>query len=130
MRYILGVKIHNKMTKEENDFLCIFSFAGYPSTEKIDSIKNKLEEGNKVKTLVFCNAEAAQEKARQLAKNYRRDDVWKKEKQWEKSKRIITFYPLKIDNNKFPFLVKETKEKTKSGNTVYVFKKKDKKHDQ
>lgn len=124
MRYVLGVNIYNKDTKESNEYLAIFGSTGYPCIKTVSTIDWNLTEEKTVETLVFESAEDAKEKASELAKAHRRDDVRDESKKWQKSHRIIRFYPIKIDNHKFPFLVQETDEKTRKGRTIYMFKRK------
>lgn len=128
MRYVIGIKIYDKEKKTTKEGLTVFDFVGgYPSIETVESIEKHLSRGTEVKTFVYHSAEKAQEVSAQLIRNFRRDDVWKEEQIWQKSKLIITFYPLKIDNNKFPFLVEEAKTKTKSGKQIYFYKLKERK---
>lgn len=117
MRYAIGVKIYNKAEKTYEEGLATFDNAGgFPSKETIQDIQYYLDK-KEVKTLIYDSAEEAEKASAKFTKNFRRDDVW--HNIWKKSKYIITFYPIKIDNNKFPFLVEETKEKTKGRNTVF-----------
>ncbi len=127
MRYILGVKIYNKENKETTEGLTVFDCIGYPASKSIEAINESLKDGKTVKTRIYNTIEEAQKAISEYTKNFRRDDVWKSQQTWMKSKYIITFYPIKIDNNKFPFCVKETDEKTKKGDKVFAFVKKEKK---
>lgn len=125
MRYAIGVKIYNKNENFHIEGLATFDkMGGFPSKDSVKDIIDSLDNNEEVKTMIYDSTEEAEKAVARFSKNFRRDDVWKPSQIWQKSKYIITFFPIKIDNNKFPFLVEKTKEKTKGGNYVYLYKKK------
>lgn len=125
MRYAIGIRFYNKNENFYTEGLATFDkIGGYPSMESMKDIVTSLENKEKVKTMIYDSAEEAEKVAAKYAKNFHRDDVWRPSQVWQKSKYIITFFPLKIDNNKFPFLVEKTEDKTKGGSYIYLYKKK------
>lgn len=125
MRYAIGIRFYNKEEKFHTEGLATFDkIGGFPSMESMKDIVTSLENKEEVKTLIYESAEEAEKAAAEYTKNFRRDDVWKPSQVWLKSKYIITFFPLKIDNNKFQFLVEKTEDKTKGGSYIYLYKKK------
>lgn len=100
MRYTLGCKIYNKETKTSREGYYLTSkFLPYFS-ESVDSDKNKY-------LFVYDSADEINKDIKELARSYRRDDVGWAHQKWEKSKQIITFYPIKIDSSLFPYVLKD-----------------------
>lgn len=130
MRYVLGIKIYDKEKTTTKEGLAVFdALGGYPSIREIESIEDKINNEKEILTFVYNNIKEAEKAVKKYSLNFRRDDVWKDSQKWDKSKTIITFYPIKIDNNKFPFCVKESEHKTKDGRIAFAYTKKNRKEE-
>lgn len=120
MRYILGMRCENKKNKEIwEGYSTINGLGLYPSVLKEETIKKKLKNDDTILVKIYDNLETLQKDISKYSKACRRDDVWRKDQIWEKSKYIFKFYALKVDSSKFPFKLKEhIKDKKK-----YIYKK-------
>lgn len=120
MRYTIGVSIEPKHKGKDgkSEGLYALGFAYMPYLLKMN--KFKYDEKYMTTIMVFDDIETATIKARSLSRAYRRDDVaWDKTK---KSKSIRRFYPIKIDSQKFPFVIEildETEDKSARRSQTY-----------
>ena len=124
MRYILGISIVDKDTKEVREgYARVDSLGLYPNLLTIKKAYEELEQDKEVKVIVYDNLEDLQKDIERFSKAFRRDDVHRDDQIWQKSRKIRKFYPIKIDSSNFPFKVKETNLKTKNKVKIYRLQK-------
>ena len=103
MRYVIGCSIEDKITKDKSEGICcIDRTIGLFPTLYSESIG---KDDKKTYTRVYTDLVAVQKTISELAKAYRRDDVWHKGQKWLKSKKIRKFYALKIDTPKSSYTI-------------------------
>ena len=108
MRYVLGISFYNKITKELSEGIAIVDKYGtYPNIGRISSIQEAIDEGKEINTIVYDDLDSIKKVISDYSIRFRRDDVAKPHQIWQKSKRTIRFYPIKVDSSKFEFKIGE-----------------------
>lgn len=124
MRYILGISIIDKDTKEVREgYARVDSLGLYPNLLTIEKAYEELEQDKEVKVIIYDNLEDVKKDIERFSKAFRREDVHRNDQIWQKSRKIRKFYPIKIDSSNFPFKVKETNLKTKNKAKIYRLQK-------
>lgn len=122
MRYAIGVNIYDKKEGTSYDGLATIDSLGlYPSVLRIPKIQEYIDDGKEVTTIIYDDLESVQKKISEFSVHFRREGVWSKYQKWEKSKKIIRFYAVKVDSSKFPFKIGESSKKTKSGEKLQKY---------
>lgn len=115
MRYAIGIEIIDKKTNESKVGLaCIDSLGMYPSFSSDEYILKRMNEEKEIETYIYNDdQDFLKSEVRRFADAFRRDDVWGKERIWQKSGCIINFFPIKVDSSNFKYKVIIDKEKSK-----------------
>lgn len=113
MRYTIYSEITDKETQKKYCGLFVIGKYGCPYIlTNFNSVKESLVDDNKKEVfpiLVFTSAKEAELYCQILARSYRRDDVAFHPS--KKSKKIIKFFPVKVDSSKFPCLIEKADNK-------------------